>query len=207
MLEVLLSLIGFVRADRRADVALPSTPAAVPVGPRSRPLSPRHPQPRPHPRDRRGADRLLITSATWTGSCSGSPVRDRRRSCCGAGTTATRSSASSSRGPGTTRIRIDDRTNHPHAVADSLKEISKALDAGRLVVDLPGGNADAERAHAPLRPRHRDGVEADHHRRPGDSNRDERALWRVLQPRRRADPAASCRGPSGRAWACGLASP
>jgi acyl-[acyl-carrier-protein]-phospholipid O-acyltransferase/long-chain-fatty-acid--[acyl-carrier-protein] ligase len=34
---------------------------------------------------------------------------------------------------------MDDRTNHPHAVADSLKEISKALDAGRLIVIFPEG--------------------------------------------------------------------
>ena len=36
-------------------------------------------------------------------------------------------------------IRIDDRTNHPHAVVDSLKAISKALDSGRLVVIFPEG--------------------------------------------------------------------
>src|SRR5262249_19031016 len=36
-------------------------------------------------------------------------------------------------------IRIDNRTARPHAVADSLKQIAAALDAGRLVVIFPEG--------------------------------------------------------------------
>ena len=36
-------------------------------------------------------------------------------------------------------IRIDDRVNRPHAVADSLKQVAAALDAGEVVVIFPEG--------------------------------------------------------------------
>src|SRR5262249_49086580 len=36
-------------------------------------------------------------------------------------------------------IRIDNRTTRPHALADSLKQVAAALDAGRLVVVFPEG--------------------------------------------------------------------
>jgi acyl-[acyl-carrier-protein]-phospholipid O-acyltransferase/long-chain-fatty-acid--[acyl-carrier-protein] ligase len=36
-------------------------------------------------------------------------------------------------------LRIDDRVNRPHAVADCLKRVAEALDAGKLVVMFPEG--------------------------------------------------------------------
>jgi acyl-[acyl-carrier-protein]-phospholipid O-acyltransferase/long-chain-fatty-acid--[acyl-carrier-protein] ligase len=36
-------------------------------------------------------------------------------------------------------IRIDERTDHPHAVAESLRNVAAALDAGKLVVMFPEG--------------------------------------------------------------------
>src|SRR5205814_1933382 len=36
-------------------------------------------------------------------------------------------------------VRVEERTNRPHALADSLQQVADALDAGRVVVMFPEG--------------------------------------------------------------------